>query len=275
MKAGTTSLFSYLQEHPEIGMSRLKEANFFSGPPQGVANPRGMRCIQRLEDYERLFNPRFRVRGEASPTYTVYPQYTGVPERIKAAIPNAKLIYIVRDPVSRFLSHYGQSVSRDGEKRTLSEVLACNPPHSLAWAGFYALQLERFLSHFPEHHILVVDHAALLNDRQTTLREVFRFLSIDDTFVSPQFAETLNTGGVRRTYSKLIVPYRWIGRPLLQRLPRQVRQTVRWSAERLFTRPLELPPMDDDQRDQLREMYVADTARLRELTGKTFPTWSV
>jgi Sulfotransferase family len=275
MKAGTTSLFSYLQEHPEIGMSSLKETNFFAGPPEGVAYPRGTRRIQRLEDYERLFDPRFRVRGEASPTYTVYPQHRGVPERIKVAIPDAKLIYIVRDPVARALSHYHHSVSLDGERRTLSEALSDYPPRPMTSAGFYAMQLEQFLPYFLQDQILVVDNADLLSNRQDALRDIFRFLSVDDSFVSAQFAERLNTGTERRTYSKLIIPYRWIGRPVLQRLPPRLRQTVRWSAERLLTRPLEPQSGDDSQLDQLRDLYAPDATRLRELTGKTFATWSV
>src|SRR5664279_2321988 len=134
MKCGTTSLHHYLSEHPEIQkLPRMKETNFFSGPPEGIPYPPGSRRIAHLEEYERLFDDAYEVRGEASPCYTLYPRRKGAPERIKALIPDAKLIYLVRDPVARAVSQYRFSVSVENEHRSLREALSdLSDPYSLS-----------------------------------------------------------------------------------------------------------------------------------------------
>lgn len=103
-KAGTTSLHWYLDQHPEVGMSTIKEPNFLSGPENGIPYP--TRRITELSDYRRLFDPTYPVRGEASPSYTNSPRRRGVPERVKKLVPAARFIYLVRDPVERTISHY-------------------------------------------------------------------------------------------------------------------------------------------------------------------------
>jgi len=279
MKCGTTSLHHYLGEHPEIQkLPAMKETNFFSGPPNGIPYPAGSKRIERLEEYEPLFDDAFDVRGEASPCYTLYPRRKGVPERIKELVPDVKLIYLVRDPVARAVSQYHFSISVDDERRSLAEALGdfSDPCSLYTCPGFYAMQLERYLRHFPQERILVVDHADLLSAREATLREIFAFLSVDETFVSSRFSEEMNTGGERRTYSHLIV---WQRRAqaskLVQRLPSRMRHAARLALERLVSRPLEAPMLDDDTRARLQDLYVSDVARLRELTGKTLPGWSL
>jgi hypothetical protein len=279
MKCGTTSLHHYLGEHPEIQkLPAMKETNFFSGPPNGIPYPPGSKRIERLEEYERLFDDAFDVRGEASPCYTLYPRRKGVPERIKELVPDVKLIYLVRDPVARAVSQYHFRMSVDDERRSPTEALSdLSDPCSLyTCPGFYAMQLERYLRHFPQERILVVDHADLLSARKATLREIFAFLSVDETFVSSRFSEEMNTGRERRTYSQLII---WQRRAqaskLIQRLPSRVRHSARLALERLVSRPLEAPMLDNDTQARLQDLYANDVARLRELTGKTLPDWSV
>ena len=76
-KAGTTSLHFYLDQHPQIQMSAIKEPNYFAGAANGIPYPVGR--VDRLERYEQLFDPAFEVRGEASPSYTSAPRRLGVP----------------------------------------------------------------------------------------------------------------------------------------------------------------------------------------------------
>ena len=96
-KCGTTSLHAYLDEHPEIAMSREKELHFF------VDRKNWGRGI---EWYEAQFDASAPVRGESSPGYSAYPLYEGVAERMARVVPDAKLVYLVRDPVERVVSHY-------------------------------------------------------------------------------------------------------------------------------------------------------------------------
>jgi hypothetical protein len=276
MKAGTTSLHHYLEQHPQIQMASTKETNFFSGPPDGLPYPAGLKRIEHLRDYEQLFDPAVAVRGEASPSYTVYPQRKGVPQRIKDLIPSAKLIYLVRDPVARAVSQYRHHVSYENERRSLEDALDPSDPYGrYTGPSFYAAQLQCYLRYFPLESILVVDQADLLADRQATLREIFAFLAVDESFDSRQFDKVMNTGEELRKYSRFVVLVRYARATPLQRLPRGLRVFLRLTMRQLVSRPLERPALSDDLCARLQDLYADDVKRLRELTGKTFSTWTV
>ena len=95
-KCGTSSLHNYLAAHPQIAMSRVKEINFFNEET---------RWAYGTEWYARHFEPG-EVRGESSPAYAFLPESEGTAERMHEVVPNARLIYIVRDPVERIRSNY-------------------------------------------------------------------------------------------------------------------------------------------------------------------------
>lgn len=275
-KTGTTSLHYYLSQHPEIQMSANKEPNFFSGPDNGIPYPN--KRVSDLGDYESLFDPTAVVRGEASVGYSNHPRRQGVPERIKELIPDAKFIYLVRDPVARTVSQYHYRVAVEGERRSLREALSdlADPYSVYVCPSLYATQLELYQRHFEQERMLILEQADLLSDRRATLREIFAFLSVDDSVDSSRFEEELNTKGEQRIYppgySRLRgpvvpAPLRWI--------PRGVRQPIRRSLERAFMHPVETSKLDDETRGRLQELYAGEVNRLRELTGKSFSTWSV
>lgn len=279
-KAGTTSLHHYLDQHPEIQMSAIKEPNFFAGAPNGIPYPVGR--VDRLDEYEALFDPRFEVRGEASPSYTNSPRRSGVPERIGELVPDGRFIYLVRDPIARTLSQFQMRVADGKQRQSLREALGDDldreDPHSyyLTCQSFYARQLELYLRHFSEKKILVVDQADLLQDRKTTLREIFSFLSVDDGFTSTQFDSELFRGKERRAYPPFFVRF---VKPALaapaRRLPSGLRGSVRGAIERAFLPKVSAPELDDRTRMRLEELYADDVDRLRALTGRKFSSWSV
>lgn len=275
-KAGTTSLHYYLDQHPEIQMSAVKEPHFFAGPENGIPFP--PERIADRADYERLFDPSFPVRGEASPSYTNFPRRSGVPERIKGLVPDAKLIYLVRDPVERTVSHYQHAIAAGKETRLLRQALQGldDPSCYLACHSLYGRQLELYLECFSGDDIRVIDQAELLGEREPTLRSLFAFLGVEETFTSERFEKELWKTSERRVsppghaglIAKFIAPRtRWI--------PARLRRSMRRSYERAFWRPLEAPVLDDATRTQLQEFFAPDAARLRELTGKPFSDWSV
>jgi hypothetical protein len=194
-------------------------------------------------------------------------------------VPHAKFIYLVRDPISRTVSHYQHLVAIGAEQRPLGEVLGdLSDPLLLPETCYslYASQLERYLRHFPQERLLVIDQAEFLAQRGATLRQVFRFLSVDDQFASSQFEEELYKSSERRVYPSGYE--RFLGlvlAPSIQWIPRGVRQGVRRSMERVLFPPLQAPALDDALRDRLKELYAGEVERLRELTGNAFPSWSV
>jgi hypothetical protein len=275
-KAGTTSLHYYLDQHPQIQMSAVKEPHFFAGPENGIPFP--PERIGSLDEYERLFDPAFEVRGEASPSYTNAPRRQGVPERIEELVPDARFVYLVRDPIERTVSHHRHAVASGGERRSLRKALEeIADPHSyLACHSLYARQLELYLRRFPEERVMVVDQAELLSNREATLRSVFAFLAVDDDFTSERFeAELWVTSGRRVSppgqatfIARTIAPRtRWV--------PPPVRKHARRMYERAFWPPLETDPLSDDSRLLLEELYAEDVERLRALTGKPFSSWSL
>jgi hypothetical protein len=267
-KAGTTALHDYLDLHPEIAMAADKELNFFLDPD----------ARERTDEYASFFDGTAPLRGESSPWYTADPLISGVPGRIASTIPDAKLIYLVRDPIARALGEYAQyaavwdRIPIEHAFRHLGD-----PRDRYTALGRYAHQLDRYLKHFPTEQILVVDQAELLADRQRTLRTVFRFLGADEDFVSDRFDRLINTTAARRRTTpawRRLRGSRVLG--LIKRLPERWREALLGPARRLMSRPPEpRPEPSPELREELRTIYAEDVARFRELVGREFPSWQV
>ncbi len=275
-QAGTTRLYHCLDQHPQIQMSAVKEPHFFAATENGIPSPPGR--IGSLEEYEQLFDPSFNARGEASQSYTNFPRRKGVPERIEELMPDAKFLYLVRDPIARTVSHYRNWIAAGKERRSLRDVLS-DPffPYSyLTCHSLYARQLELYLRRFPEEQIMVIDQADLLADRQSMLREIFAFLAVDDSFACRQLDAEPRTcrnrstplPSQRQAMGNIATPRRpW--------MPVRIRQYARLPSGRVLRSPAKIPMLDDESRAQLEALYVGEVERLRALTGMAFPTWSI
>lgn len=275
-KAGTTSLHFYLGRHPEIQMSSNKEPRFFAGPENGIPYAPGR--VSDLGEYEALFDSGLAVRGEASTDYAIHPRRTGVPERIGEMVPDAKFIYLVRDPIARTISHYQMRVAVLGERRSLEDALGdfTDVASPYIWPSLYASQLELYLRRFSQERLLVVDQADLLADRRTALQRIFRFLEVDDSIDSAQFDEVLSRSRDWRVFppaylrlvDRFVIPYsRWV--------PRGARRAFRRAVERVVWPPVERPSLGDELHARLTQMYTGEVDRLRAITGNSFPTWSM
>lgn len=138
------------------------------------------------------------------------------------------------------------------------------------------MQLQRYLKVFDESQILVVDHEDLLHDRPTTLREIFRFLGVDDRFYSPAFdTERLKRGDLRSVPPRLGTIRNRAGASPLRFVPSGVRRPLRQAVERALWPAIDTPVLTDAQRRDIRRLCGPDVACLRDFTGKAFPTWDV
>ncbi len=272
-RAGSTSLYEYLNLHPEIGMSRIKEPHFFADNIQ----PPATRVADRTE-YEALFTSDAEVRGEASPSYTCYAQHSGAPERISALLPDAKFIYLVRDPIDRTMSHYLHRVAVENERRPFPDALGDidDPANPYTCPSRYATQLKRYLRHFPLERILVIDQSDLLAERSRVLRDVFAFLGVDDTFASEGFDEKRGATEDRRKYSRGYprLAQRAAASPL-RLLPRRTRRGMQATLERLIFPPLERPTIPTDLRRRLETLYIPEVSELRTMTSGAYALWSL
>jgi hypothetical protein len=266
--AGTTALYHYLGEHPEISMSREKELRFFL-EEINWGNGR--------EWYESQFtNGSAQVCGEASPQYTRFPDYLGVPERMYSLVPGAKLIYLVRDPIERIVSAYVDNRSTGQEDRSLAEAVTEPAGNLYVSESSYYMQLERYLERFPGEQILVVKQEDLLRQRRPTLRNVFRFLGVDESFDSPRFDKIRNSSrGKRRVENQP----RWLSKNPYPRAVGWLPWEWRARAKRLlyspFLTPIERPAVGEAVREALIRRLKPDVDELRRVTGMAFEDWSV
>jgi hypothetical protein len=265
-KCGTTSLHRYLDLHPDIAMSRKKELHYFSAQQNWS---RGEAW------YRSCFDPAKTVRGESSPGYTNYPVFTGVPERMHAVIPDARLIFMVRDPVQRTLSHYRHMVAERKEDRSLDEVLE-DPGEPYTRRSQYHFQLERYLPYYDIQRILVVQQEKLLADRIGTLASIFAWLGVDHSFRSIRFHYRRHRSVRKRRRTDLGM--RLADTPPMRavaRLPDPWRWMIEDVVYRLLSHAVPKPTIAAATLEQLRDRFRDDTDRLRRLTGLTFEGWSV
>lgn len=258
MKGGTTSLHQYMNLHPEIFMSKLKELDFF------VEEKRWRRGETW---YRRQFAGAgtAQVCGESSPNYTKWPRFPGVPERMVKLLPRARLIYVLRDPVRRTYSHYVHNLSNGRERRDIREAFAEFEGNNYVMSSRYELQLQRFLAHYPRESMLLLTQETLRDDRRAVMREVFEFLEVDPDFDDPGFDEERHVSSEKRGPTPLARG--------LARLPggNELRRVLPGVLEQ----PLEVPRLPEDLRDRLREHFRPDVEALRRQTGLAFRAWQV
>jgi hypothetical protein len=266
LKCGTTSLHHYLNLHPQIAMSRPKELNFF------VAE---LNWDLGREWYASHFPPDAAVRGETSPHYTNLPRFRGVAERMRSVLGEPRLIYMVRDPIDRMLSHYLHNVGGGYEDRPLEEALG-DPDTAYVARSLYAMQLEPYRREFGDGCLAIVAREELLRDRLGTLRRLFAFLGVDPEFRSEQFERKWETGSAK-TGGGFRVMDRAVRLPGLRALDRnfdRLPESLRWLVEKLVHDPgsgaAPKPELPANLRGRLEDILRDDVARIEEIAGRHF-----
>ena len=175
-KAGTTSLHHYLDKHPRIFMTRLKEPNFFAHTKSDPNHDnRNIFPVTDLAQYERLFADARadQLKGEASPGYLPSKQ---APRKIKEQIPDIRLLATLRDPVDRAYSHYLMELR--------NEQISLPPNEAFDAGGYwleasnYARQLNRYLEHFRPDQIKVVLYEEMRSDADKVVHDILDWLGL-------------------------------------------------------------------------------------------------
>ena len=266
-KCGTSGLHYYLGLHPEVSMSAPKELNFF------IAERNWGRG---LSWYSRHFDPGARCRGESSPNYTAFPQHMDVPERMAGVVPDAKLLYLVRDPLDRIAAHYVHNFAKRREKGDLGQTLL-HPNTSYVARSKYFTQLQRFLDFYPAGQVLVIENGDLRDQRAATLRRIFEFVGVDPDFEHPKFGQLRHSTSRKKRATKLGMRVQKMSRTKLgRRIPRRA-----WLALDValpLSKPISKPSLDELRAalgDGVLEVLHEDAERLREFTGRDLAGWSV
>lgn len=265
-KCATTSLHWYLGFHPEIFMSLTKELDFFI---------RERNWHKGVEWYKSNFIGKAKVYGESSPGYTAYPLLQGVPERMHALVPEAKLIYILRDPIDRIISEYRHRHTDRVETRQISEALKDLDSNPYIIRSKYYQQLEQYLNFFPGSNILIITQEDLYNHRRQTLQRVFVFLEVDDSFYSKRFSCIKNESVQRRKKNGFGLFLERMACPGVIKL---LHPKVRWLLGRIyypFSQKIERPKINEGLQREIAEYLRDDINRLRKYTGHNFEGWCV
>ena len=248
-------------------MTPEKELHFFS-------NPRTWR--RGLDWYASQFDGSAPIRGEASVGYTAWPKRKGVPERMASVVPEARLLYVVRDPIERILSSWIQRYSDGTESRPLREVLEVLEGNDIVERSRYYLQLEQYLEFYPKSQIHVICSEAMRTDRRAILADVFRFLGVDPTFDTDRFDRIEHESRFKRRKGVIgRALQRLAETPPARVLPPATRRRIGYWLYLPFTRSFERPTLDQCTRERLKQFLAPDAERLRQFTGQRFAEWSL
>lgn len=273
MKCATSTLHVQLAQQPGFAMSEPKEPNYFSDDAI---------FAQGMDWYQEVF-PDGRLRGESSTHYTKLPTHPHTIRRLRRELgTDLKLIYIMRHPVDRLVSHYIHEWSQGVLSESIDDAIESHPP--LVAYGSYARQLRPWLEVFGPDRILPVFFDSIAQRPQFELERVCEFLGYEGQpeWVAEKGRQNVSHERVRRSWIDVaasIRPLVWMVRRFV---PNGVRAWVR-SFRQMKTRP-EVSPED---RKRLESLFDADLAELgewlglplscsnfRELALEATPTWS-
>jgi hypothetical protein len=264
MKCGTSSLYHYLRLHPEVGMSDIKEVDFFI---------KENNFDKGVDWYESRFQGDFKIFGEASPNYSKAHYFAGVPQRMYELLPNTKLIYLVRDPVERIISHYTHNYSEGREHRSIDEVLQKLDGNHYVICSKYFWQLQQYLEFFSEDQMLVVPSFRLKNERRSTLQQIFEFLEVDDSFYTSDYEQQKHKTDKKRRKGKLS---RFIlESPVIKTLKGYIPDAIKDPIKRTTRPEVKKPEITPAVKARLQEHLQPDIERLRTFSGLSLNRWKL
>ena len=260
MRSGTTSLARYLDAHPQVFMAPTKEVRYFD-----------RHYDEGLDWYRAHFAAAAGqpMVGEATQTY-MYDR--DAMERMADAVPDARLVAVLRDPVDRAYSHYWLNKARDREPLGFLEALEAEPArlargdldsrffYSYADRGRYVHQLRRLEKHYPRERLCVLLFDDLRDEPRSAYARVLEFLGAR-TYTPENLGRPVNSYTAFRSVRL---------RRLARRLPGRARDAV----GRLNSQREAYPPLDDGVRTEVAARFAEDNAALAEHLGRDLSGWS-
>jgi hypothetical protein len=294
-KAGTTAFLRYLEQHPAVFVSPIKEPAFFAPEildMQGVRErvSRDREALQRYldrpvlerresgivlewEQYLKLFKGvrQETAIGEGSVSYLASP---GAAAAIRSCLPAARILMILRDPADRLRSSWGALLAAGATSRGFSDWLSAQvererilaPTLGPVGTGFYAGQVQRYYDTFPAKQIKIILYDDYVRNPQAALREVSAFLGVDRGWACD----------LTRRHNVNLVP-KW---PQLHRLARPIRRAVRFvlpgslvtALHDRWYRPFR-PAIAPDERAKAVAVYSDDIRSLAKLIERDLSSW--
>lgn len=286
-RTGTTSLDRYLDQHPEVYLSPRKEMHFFAADSFPRTGPGDERLNKRVIEHEEQYNGYFAgatnetAIGESSVFYLCLP---GTAERIAQAVPHAKILIVLREPVDRAYSAYMHLVRDGRERATFAEGLRLETERKDAgyepmwWyreVSCYFEQVRQYLDVFGPRQVKVLLYEELYANPEQTLRDVFAFLNVQED-VHIDTSIRYNVAGVPKSRKLYTLLDNFIARPnFLEKsikalLPAQLRAA---GANRAMGMLLHSVPMQPHIHTQLREYFAEDVGKLEDILHRDLRCW--
>ena len=293
-KAGTSSLYHYLRQHPEIYMPSppYKEPNFFAfeGEQLNFTGPGDDRAalnkytITDLEAYQKLFQEvKDEVAiGEASIIYLYLPKTAAA---IKYYIPNVKLIVVFRHPVERAFSHFlhlrriGREWLTDFSQALQEETNRIARGYAPAWhygqVGFYSHQLKRYFDIFERSQMRVYLYEDWKSNPIDFIRDIFQFLGVNDRFI-PDMSTKHNVSNVvnqNRALYNFLTQENPIKTALRAIIPAKLRQPIATKAYK--NNRMKAPQLTTEMRKKWIPLFRKDIEQLQELIQRDLSQWLI
>lgn len=260
-KSGTTSLAKQLGNNPKICLSSPKEPDYYTGN------------FHRGADwYSDCFDEQQKIPLDASTSYTMCPlsdlslailpnrdKLLDVPKRIKQDHPNAKFIYIVREPAMRIYSHYWHDVKYGREKRPFNKAI--KEDCFYLELSRYHEQVSKYLEHFDKSNFLVIKFEDYVKDQLRTINQCEDFLGIPR---SPTLErQQANKGQQYNSIGLFLLNSRWT-KNIDKLIPNACRQLIKKAISK------EIPRISEDQRNLLNKAFELDQRKLKEDFGVSY-----
>nr|WP_319271812.1 sulfotransferase [uncultured Draconibacterium sp.] len=262
-KAGTTTMADILSDHPDVNFCKEKEPNFFSTTDNWKAN---------VGRYHSLYKEESgKIYGEASHSYTALPIYNlNIWEDIYDYNPNMKFIYIVRNPIDRFISAYMQNYQRGRFDWTLDETI--HKSKNINRSRYYT-QILPFIEQFGRDNVLIIDFDDFIKDRKVVLEKLSDFLklSLDKFDLDENKHSNVSVNSI-----KLNAKYDWIVKhfsALINIIPNKITVIIKHmlvNKKRVFK---EKPRLTRKQQETIIRLTKQDTIALSELIDKDLSGW--
>jgi len=272
-RSGTTLLHNYLKQIPGIFMSSVKEPSYFAisiNPKQKLTKP-----IHDKKKYLKLFEKAKYddAVGESTPSYLWDPQAAKL---IHQVVPDAKIIMILRNPVERAYSHYLQGIGFGYETLPLQEAMkkSLNSPNDysnrITAAGFYSEQVKRYLNIFKKEQLKIFIFEEFIQDLEKSVGEILDFLVVHSEIPSSlkmvQNPVDISLG----RFSKFLIRNKALRTIVRELVPYERSLEIR----KIFSKKTEKPPLSDDDKKFLEDIYRQDVKKLQQILSRNLP-WPV
>lgn len=285
-RSGTTALYSYLRQAPDVFMPAVKEPNFFAyegkslscqGPGADFIN----NSVTDIKAYKALFDQAEAgmICGEASPLYLFEPR---APERIRHHVPDAKMIAILRNPIDQAFSHFLYAARLRIEPiEDFTEALAAaddrlargwQPLFGYADFPRYGEQLERYFTRFPRDQFLIRTYEELCGNPEQVMSDSLAFIGADPAFV-PDLSNKPNAGGTpkNRAFQDFLMKSNPITKAIGYVVPTESRRKIR---DRLASFNLRQDQsMPKEARTILKTRLSGDIRKLETLIDRDLSAW--